>query len=132
MIAYGHFIWVNGSQLPLYFLRVFLLVTVFFSACSKNPRPKGILSEQEMVKILTEVYIHEEKVSRLGLKHDSAILVTDQFKRKIFEEAGTTDSVFKRSINYYWDQPKEMERIYDIMIDSLNLREQKMSVPQVQ
>lgn len=85
-----------------------------------------------MVKILTEVYIQEEKVGRLGIRYDSAVIVMSEQKKRVFEQMDVKDSVFNRSLNYYWDRPKELERIYNIMIDSLNLREQKMSIPKAQ
>jgi hypothetical protein len=89
-------------------------------------KPDGILSHQEMVKVMTELYINEEKVSRMGLSPDSAVTLFHLMKGKIFESTGVPDSVFKRSLDYYLDRPPETEMIYSILIDSLQLREQRM------
>ena len=36
-----------------------------------------------------------------------------------------SDSVFKKSFDYYMDRPKEMELIYTALVDSLSLMEQR-------
>ena len=35
------------------------------------------------------------------------------------------DSSLKKTYQYYGDHPKEMEEVYDALIDSLSLREQR-------
>lgn len=132
MRKYGQFIRVNGRRISFRIFLILLLGVVLLPACRKNTRPKGVLSEQQMVKVLTELYIQEEKVGRLGIRYDSSLLVMNQLKSKVFEQEGVSDADFDKSLYYYWDRPKELERIYDIMIDSMNLRVQKMSIPQAQ
>jgi hypothetical protein len=96
--------------------------------CSSKPkRPAGVLSRRQMVEVLMEVYIAEAKVGRLGIAGDSADRVNEIFKKKVLAKTNLTDSVFRRSFNYYKDQPKDMELIYTALVDSLNLREQRSS-----
>lgn len=109
-------------------MAAFFMLLVFFS-CQKNAQSKGVLSPEEMVNVLSEIYITEEKVNRLGLTHDSSVKVYDYFRGKVFEKMGTTDSTFKRSMDYYMGRPQEIEKIYATLIDSLNLREQRLSIP---
>jgi hypothetical protein len=46
---------------------------------------------------------------------------------------GIPDSVFIESYNYYAAHPVELEKIYSVVVDSLNLREQKlMAAPATQ
>ena len=97
-------------------------------ACGDGGRPKGVLSRKEMVHALCEVYLNEEKTNRINLQRDSALQVFDKLQQKTFEQLGITDSVFKKSLNYYWSRPDEMEQVFGIVIDSLNLREQRMSL----
>ena len=89
-----------------------------------------ILSHREMVKTLTEIYLSEQKVNRLGLPRDSAEREFERFKKIIFERIGVPDSTFKRSFDYYMDRPQEMEQIYTILVDSLSLMEQRFDLPQ--
>ena len=47
---------------------------------------------------------------------------------KVFENAATTDSTFKRSFDYYMERPRQMEVIYSALVDTLQLREQRAPV----
>lgn len=78
-----------------------------------------------MVSTLTDIYMVEEKVNRLGLVRDSAEKVFDSLRVRVFRNSPYPDSVFKRSLDYYTDRPKEMEMIYTALVDSLQLREQR-------
>jgi hypothetical protein len=48
----------------------------------------------------------------------------------MFAKLGVSDSVFKRSFDYYMDRPREMEQIYAALVDSLSLKEQRLDIPQ--
>jgi hypothetical protein len=107
-----------------------LVVIIFFSvafSCKKNDEkpPAGILSKPQMVNVLTEIYIAEEKVNRLGVRRDSAEVVFKLMEGKVFDKTGISDSVFAASLDYYVDRPKEFELIYTALVDSLQLKEQR-------
>jgi hypothetical protein len=105
---------------------VFLLLTVFSGvfSCGKQ-KPEGILSRAEMVQIMEELYIAEEKVNYLALSRDSAKRVAEVMGAKVFERAAVSDSVFRKSFDYYMERPKQMELIYTALVDTLQLREQR-------
>ena len=86
---------------------------------------EGVLSHAEMVEVLQDIYIAEEKVNRLTLPRDSAERVFQLMEVKIFEQAGVNDSVFRASLDYYIAHPKQLEKIYAAIVDSLALKEQK-------
>ena len=79
-----------------------------------------------MVKALTEIYLAEQKINRLGLPRDSAEGEFERFKKRVFEKIEVQDSVFKRSFNYYMDRPRDMEFIFTALVDSLSLMEQRL------
>ena len=109
--------------IPLCLLASGLLI----EACSNDDqKPPDLLTQDEMVKVMGELYLSEQKISTLGIKRDSLKQVFAVMKERIFTKAGTTDSVFKRSLNYYMSHPKVIEGIYTALIDSLNLHEQQM------
>ena len=103
----------------------FLLVV----SCKREESPADVLSREQMVKVLSELYLTEEKVNKLSLNRDSATIVFNYFNDEVFRKLGTTDSVFRRSMDYYMERPKEIEKIYAALIDSLNLQEQRLSIP---
>ena len=102
-----------------------LLVILF--GCKKEERPAGILSHEQMVKVLMEIYIGEEKVNRLSLRQDSALVVFDHVEQKIFDKAGVKDTTFQRSFDYYYARPEELHLIYSAVVDSLQLKEQRVT-----
>jgi len=104
-----------------------LAVILLCSSCREaDSDSQRVLTRPEMVHALTEIYLSEQKVNRLGLQRDSAELEFQRFKEIIFENIGVSDSVFKRSFDYYMDRPKEMEMIYTALVDSLSLMEQRI------
>ncbi len=109
-------------------LTLCLMGSVFMVfACSKKERvPDGILNKEQMVNMLSELYVVEQKISVLGIKRDSLTQIFDVMKDSVFIKAGTTDSVFRQSLNYYMDRPEVFEGLYTALIDSLNLREQQL------
>jgi hypothetical protein len=114
-----------------------LVVAIFFSSiisCKKGDEkpPAGILSRPQMVSLLTEIYIAEEKVNRLSLRRDSAEVVFKLMEGKVFDKTGISDSVFTASLDYYVDHPKEFELIYTALVDSLQLKEQRAPARRVQ
>lgn len=107
-------------------IRVLLFLAglgVVFS-CGER-KPEGILSKAEMVQVMQELYIAEEKVNHLGLSRDSAKMVAGVMDSKLFNRAGVNDSIFRKSFDYYMERPKEMELIYTALVDTLQLREQR-------
>lgn len=106
---------------------ILLSLALIFSCGGAGKKPDDILSQDEMVKVLAEIYITEEKVNSLALARDSAAQVFDLVQGKVFEATGVPDSTFRRSIDYYTDRPQELEKIYSMLVDSLQLREQRIS-----
>jgi hypothetical protein len=84
-----------------------------------------------MVEVMTELYISEQKFSTLGITRDSMRQVFGMMEGRIFENLNTTDSVFRQSLDYYMNRPATLEMIYTALVDSLNLREQRLSSDEV-
>jgi hypothetical protein len=112
-------------------LQRLILCGIFFGAVftvtisCEEKRPEGILTEQEMVSVMEELYIAEEKINHLALASDSSKKVFGSIQSKIFEAAAVNDSVFKRSFDYYMEHPRQLETIYTALVDTLQLREQR-------
>ncbi len=97
------------------------------SGCGRNHTPSDILTEQEMAQLLIEIYLAEAKVLELHVSRDSAERVFVAYEQRLFEKMDVPEPKYKKSYQYYLDNPKRLERIYTAVVDSLNLREQRMS-----
>lgn len=105
---------------------VFCLLIVILISCGKGTKkPADVLEQDQMVKVLSEVYIAEQKVANLAFGVDSSQRLFGAMRNLVFEKTGVPDSVFKRSMDYYMEHPKELEQIYAVLVDSLQLREQR-------
>ena len=78
-----------------------------------------------MIKVLTEIYVAEDKINRLAVGPDSGQKIFDSMRAKISLKTGIPDSLVRKSLDYYTARPKEMEQIYAALVDSLNLKEQR-------
>lgn len=101
-------------------------------ACKSEPPPEGVLSQAEMVKALKSLYIAEEHVSRFGLKPDSARKYFKRLEARLFEQMEIDNETFERSFDYYVRHPDEWEEVYSALVDTLNLEEQRFSLPVVE
>lgn len=111
-------------------LTIFLLVSVV-SCSTTEKKPAGILPKPEMVRILTDIYAAERKIEKIGLQPDTNKIIFQNFKHRIFEKNGTSDSLFKLSFDYYVDRPKELQEIYTALVDSVSLKEQRLEATTV-
>ncbi len=105
---------------------LFGILILLFSACGKSKKTEGILSEKQMVQAMTELYLAEEKANRMSIPYDSAKKLFSKFSDKAFEKAGVSDTAFRRSMDYYMADPEKLEKIYTTLIDSLNLKGQRI------
>ena len=108
------------GQLTLIGFTIIFLAT----ACRQEKTPDGILSSKQMVSVLTDIYLTEEKAGRAITSRDSLLKVFPKFEARIFEKAGVPDSVFRKSMEYYMANPTKLEYIYTALVDSLNLKSQ--------
>jgi hypothetical protein len=102
------------------------LIILILSACKQETRPPGVLSPTEFSKILVEVYLAEARVNSTGLQRDSAIKLFVPYEEKLLQQFDLPDSVVRKTYQYYVDNPQQLEKIYDSVIDTLSLREQKL------
>jgi len=92
--------------------------------CQREKIPDGVLSQAEMVQILMQMYVAEERLTKIAVPYDSVIKLVPYFRGKVFEETGVSDSTYRKSMEYYMANPKKLEFIYTALVDSLSLKEQ--------
>jgi Domain of unknown function (DUF4296) len=104
-----------------------LIVFVTLTHCgSGSAKPSAVLSKDKLTSLIIEIYLAEAKMDAIPVPKDSSIKFFIPREKKIFEKLGVHDSTLKVTYEYYLSHPKEMEQVYDAVIDSLNLREQQI------
>lgn len=103
----------------------FLAAALSLTGCKKNELPKGVLDKAQMTSMLVEVYLAEARLTSYPITNDSSFRLYKPFEESLFRKMGISDSTVSKSYRYYFEHPRELEAIYDAVIDSLSLREQK-------
>jgi hypothetical protein len=105
---------------------VFAIATLAV-ACQSETRPLGVLSPEEFSKVLVELYLAEARMNSTALQRDSAMKLFAAYEDKLFSQFNLPDSTVLKTQQYYVDHPDQLEKIYDSVIDTLSLRQQKMT-----
>lgn len=102
-----------------------ILALVGMAACQTNERPKDVLTQAQLSALLVDVYLAEAKLDAIAKPKDTTIKYFLPFEEKLLRRVGISDSVLRKTYAYYLDNPKELEQVYDSVIDTLTLREQR-------
>lgn len=105
-----------------------LILICWLGACTQNKKPKGVLDEKQLADLMVEIYTGEARMTNLSLLNDSAIKLFRPFEEALFQKRGIPDSIMKVTFRYYVEHPVELERVYDVVIDTLSLREKKAGI----
>jgi len=103
-----------------------LLLFALASACRKE-QETSVLSHARMAELLTDFYLKEAVLQKSGVNTDSALTIMTHLRSAFAGQHGMADSVIDISFRYYLAHPQELDAIYETVIDSLSLREQRMS-----
>jgi Domain of unknown function (DUF4296) len=110
------------TRLTYLFCAAFLWV---LTACgsheeSGTERPENLVSEDQMVAVLTEVHLAEAKITKLSLHaSDSSNLVYKQLERRILKKYKVDTAAYSKSYIYYAAHPIAMERLYSRIVEKL-------------
>ena len=127
--------------------RLVLLSLLFVLAIACGHKDKGfiperLLSEQEMINIMTDVQIIEADINyqksqeREQEPNDTIKTIPKDYVKmsrdyyvQLFEHYGITDSIFEQNLKYYTERPAELEKIMDSVMQRLT-KEQTISSTQ--
>ena len=90
------------------------------------PQPAGLLPKEKMIPLLADLQVLEARVENSRLQPDSARALFLAQQKALFWQRDVTDSAFHRSYRYYGIHGKDLEEIYQAVIDTLNQRAAKI------
>ncbi len=110
--------------------RILLIILLFVlvAACGHKDKgfmPERLLTEREMVDIMTDVQIIEADVNyrKTQVEEDSLPLnlrkLTQSYYDQLYEHYGVTDSIFSQNLRYYTEHPDLLEKIMDSVMQRL-------------
>ena len=105
-----------------------LICFLIVAGCKKEDEkpPIGIMDKKELAAFLVDVYLAEAQLDSRPISKDSAMKLFIPHEEKLLEKWGLKDSTLKVTYQYYMNHPKDMELVFDSVIDTLSLREQQI------
>lgn len=94
---------------------------IIFS-CSQDSTPDNVIPKDKMIGILLDIHIAEAKVNELRMPLDSALSYYLFLQNKTFEKHDTDSATYHYSMDYYSKNISKLDKIYEVVLDSLNLR----------
>lgn len=85
----------------------------------KNATPEGLLSESQMIDIMTDVQIIEADINSRRAKGMNTDSLSVAFYDQLFEHYGITDSIFSFNLKYYTQNLTALENIMDSVTNRL-------------
>jgi hypothetical protein len=110
-------------------LCLFFLPLAFW-ACTpteEENKPADLVPEDKMTQILIDVHLTEASIGRTIRNFDTSRVANKQAHSLILKRHQVSDSAFKQSYDYYLVHPALLDKIYDNVLDSLSLREAKLT-----
>lgn len=98
------------------------MLLLLFSACedkSKNIMPSRLLTEKEMIDVMTDIQIIEADLNRQKSNGTDVNDLSKVYYRQLFEHYGITDSIYNENLRYYTYNPATIERIMDSVTQRL-------------
>jgi hypothetical protein len=89
--------------------------------------PDGLLSREEMADVMTEIHILEARIYKLYLKEDSAENLYRHYENLLLDSLQVPKEKYDKSLEYYFSNPKNFQKVYDQVVDSLLSRQKRES-----
>lgn len=113
-------------------LFLFLLMMGLATACGKNERPKDLIPEVKMERVIWDLVQADEFITNYVLK-DSAKVNVNAERFKLYEQVLSLHSItkeqFKKSYDFYAARPGESKLLFDSLSARANRRMQDSYKP---
>lgn len=90
------------------------------------PKPAGLIPRDKMVGLLADLHVLEARVENSRLMPDSARSLFLAQQKTLLKQRAVSDSAFHRSYRYYGIHGKDLNEIYQSVIDTLTKRAEKV------
>lgn len=98
------------------------LILLFFISCSEK-LPKGILAKDKMVNLLTDIHLIDGY--GMTMMPDSNAVKIPQLYQSVFKKYDTDSVQFRKSMEYYAQQPVELDSMYNAVTRRLERMEEE-------
>jgi hypothetical protein len=107
--------------------RLFFSVLIFLIACKGNKIPDGVLGQDEMTNLLTDIHIVDGGMYNVMQMPDSLYKYGTDKYLIVFKKYHTDSVQFRKSFKYYTDNPEKLEAIYEQITKNIKLKSDSLN-----
>nr|WP_262918116.1 DUF4296 domain-containing protein [Pontibacter sp. E15-1] len=85
---------------------------------------------QKMVRILADIHTAEAVIEHNVSYPDTALVLYSEQQADILKKYGVKPQAFEDSYRYYLTHIEEMDKLYEVVVDSLSVRESRIKAAQ--
>ncbi|MBD1396314.1 DUF4296 domain-containing protein [Pontibacter sp. JH31] len=102
-------------------------MALLFGCQQQNPqKPDNLIPEDKMVQILADIHILEAQIETRIVYPDTALMVFNKEQLRLLEKHGVEEKDFRATYKFYLENIQQMDKLYDIILDTLSVREAKV------
>src|SRR5688500_392418 len=106
---------------------VFLLLLLTVGCAKRKVAEKPALEQSKMIAVLVDIHLLEVQNQSTPARDKGRIYNTIVGYEKIFQRNKITAEQFYSTFEYYQAHPKEMDDLYQLVIDEVTRRESEIS-----
>lgn len=95
---------------------------LIFISCGQEEAPKGIIEKQKMISVMVDMQITDAYLNQV-MNSDTMMMQAHTRYDYIFKKYGIDSAQFSRSLSYYSKRPDEFNKMFNGVLDSLNMKE---------
>ena len=105
------------------------LLSLLFCLCllscqqQTDDKPANMIPQQKMVRILADIHITEALIERNVSYPDTALVLYADKHTGILKKHAVEKQAFESTYRYYLTHLPEMDKLYEIVVDTLSVRE---------
>ena len=104
---------------------LFILALIVSCRQQKETPPAYVLPIEKMVPLMIDIHLVEAAISSKNIARDSSVLLYSLYEKDVFKKHNISDSIYRKNFDYYTSHPAMMDKLYEMVVDSLSLREEQ-------
>jgi hypothetical protein len=112
----------------LFFFFLFLLLTsCYYENKLEEQQPDPFLTEEQIIEVLTDIQTAEAIIAYNRLQRENTDQeYKDSLFKVVFDHYGMTAEEINANLEYYNNNPEQMERIYEKVLSNLSRRQSEV------
>tara|TARA_B100000287_G_scaffold196820_1_gene185933 strand:- start:1993 stop:2331 length:339 start_codon:yes stop_codon:yes gene_type:complete len=108
----------------LFNVKYFFLLTFFIITSCQFEEKQDLIDKKMMVQILIDMHLAEKSIENLKYEKDTLEALFHRKEIEILDKYSVSEELYRKSYSYYFFEPEELDKIYEVLLDSLLLYQQ--------